>query len=151
MIGISSIFRVSIFRSPITIMLSYLFVAWFNEVVNSEKNTFLLFKCGGLYTKIIHHFFLEIVTSIQIVSEVFPSKFTSLFAMNASLALTILPLHICFSLCEKEETDNDLCGTENLEESRRIKKNQVESRIKKNQEEESRRIWKNQVLFHQHR
>ena len=63
--------------------------------------------------------------------------------MNASLALTILPLHICFSLCEKEETDNDLCGTENLEESRRIKKNQVESRIKKNQEEESRRIKKN--------
>ena len=66
-------------------MLSYLFVAWFNEVVNSEKNTFLLLECGGLYTKIIHQFFLEIVTSMQIVSEVFPSKFASLFAMNPSL------------------------------------------------------------------
>ena len=66
-------------------MLSYLFAAWFNKVVNSEKNTFLLLECGGLYTQIIHHFFLEIVTSMQIVSEVFPSKFASLFEMNPSL------------------------------------------------------------------
>ena len=58
---------VLIFRSSITIMFSYLFVAWFNEVVNSEKNNFLLFECGGLHTKIMHHFFLEFVTSMQIV------------------------------------------------------------------------------------
>ena len=78
-------FWVSIFRSPITMMLSYLSVAWFNEAVNSEKKAFLLFECGGLYTKIIHHFFLQIVTSTQIVSEVFPSKLARLFAMNPSL------------------------------------------------------------------
>ena len=49
-------FWVSMFRSPIVIIFSYLFLAWFNEVINSEKNTFLWFlllEYGGLYTKII--------------------------------------------------------------------------------------------------
>ena len=62
---------------------------------------------------------------MQIVSEVLPSEFASLFAMNPSHRQFSLH-HICFRLSEKEETDNHLCETENLDRT-------------------------NQVLLHQHR
>ena len=50
---------------------------------NPEKKRFLLLECGVLY--IMHHFFLEMTTPTQIVSEVLPPLSTSLFTMNLSL------------------------------------------------------------------
>ena len=49
----------------------------------------------------IHHLILEIVTSMQIVSEVFPSKLTSYFAINPSLTETILPPPYLFLSMQK--------------------------------------------------
>ena len=71
-------FWVSMFRSPIVIIFSYLFLAWFNEVINSEKNTFLWFlllEYGGLYTKIIT------VCSCH-VTYTFQSEFTPYSCLN---------------------------------------------------------------------
>ena len=67
MIGVSFFLCVSIFMSTITITLPNFFATRFNEMLKSKEKRFLLFKWGGLYTKIIHHFFLEMVNPIQIV------------------------------------------------------------------------------------
>lgn len=67
MIGVSSFLCVSIFMSPISITLSNLFATRFNEIFKLEEKSFLLFKWGGIYTKFMHHFFLEMVNPMQIV------------------------------------------------------------------------------------
>ena len=67
--------------SPITIILSYLLTHWFKERLDSLKNIILLSFRGGLSANVIHHVFLEIVTSMHIVSLSSLSRDSSLFAV----------------------------------------------------------------------
>ena len=50
----------------------------------SEKKVFLS-RLGGLYANKIHHFFLEIVSSMQMVSIPLDSNFESLFDIKPCL------------------------------------------------------------------
>ena len=75
------LFDMSMFRSPITIILSYLLTHWFKERLDSLKNIILLSFRGGLSANVIHHVFLEIVTSMHIVSLSSLSRDSSLFAV----------------------------------------------------------------------
>ena len=63
-------------RSPAIIYLSYSFTIWHKLIDISSKN-----KVWGIYANKARHFFLEIVSSIQIVSENLVSRFSNLLAM----------------------------------------------------------------------
>ena len=56
--------NVYIFRSPVTIILPYVFVICLKEILSSLKNTLFLVE-SGLYPNITHHLFLDIVNSEQ--------------------------------------------------------------------------------------
>ena len=61
-----------------------------HEVVSLLKKIASLSIEGGLYAKIMHHFFFETVSSTQIVSLCLSSKFFERFTMIPSLMYTIL-------------------------------------------------------------
>ena len=60
--------------------MSYLFTIWLKLLDISSKNK-VLFCFGSLYANKAHHFFLEIVSSKQVVSENLVSWFSNLLAI----------------------------------------------------------------------
>ena len=68
------------FRFPAITKLSYLLTIWLKLLDISYKNK-VLFCFGGLCANKAHHFFLEIFSSIQIVSENLVSRFSNLWVM----------------------------------------------------------------------
>ena len=68
------------------------------DLLSSVKKPSLLLLCGGLKAKIMRHFFLEIVTSKHIVSEVLSSYTNNLLAIKPSLIKIISPHHFCHDL-----------------------------------------------------
>ena len=72
-------------RSPVTRILSYLLTALLRVLETSLKDVSLLLSFGGLYANIINHFLLEIVSSIEIVSEILVSKSFIFLTIRPSL------------------------------------------------------------------
>ena len=77
-------------KSPAIKTLSYLFTARLRVFDTSSKSEHLVILVG-LQIKKMHHFLLEIVNSMQIVSAVLVSKILSLFTISSCLIKTILP------------------------------------------------------------
>ena len=72
-------------RLPVTRILSYLLTALLRVLETSLKDVSLLLSFGGLYANIINHFLLEIVSSIEIVSEILVSKSFIFLTIRPSL------------------------------------------------------------------
>ena len=76
----------SIFKSPTTKILSYLFIAWLIVFDISWETTFLSYSYH-----IMHHLLLDIKGSMQVISVDLVSKCFSLLSSNSFLIKTIFP------------------------------------------------------------